>query len=101
MGAVHVRPLVWQDLDALMEYLIVVRKNRPAARRLLDEFDRVSQVYANQPEMGDVRDDLEPPGLRSFLFRKRYVAIYRPLANGIDVLRVFDATGDYVRRFPG
>ncbi len=48
--------------------------------------------------MGDPRDDLGP-GLRSFPFRKNYVVIYRPLDDGIDMLRVFHTAHDYPRLF--
>ena len=98
MSTARVDVQAWQDIDELMDYLIVVRKNRPAARRLFEEFDRVSQIHARQPTMGDPRPD-HGPGLRSFLFRTRYVAVDRPLPDGIDVPRVFDATSDYAPRF--
>lgn len=54
--------------------------------------------YARQPLMGDRREDLGP-GLRSFPFKKNYVVIYRPLDDGIDVLRIFHSARDYPRLF--
>ena len=48
--------------------------------------------------MGDLRDDLGPD-LRSFAFRRWYVAVYEPLSDGIRVLRVFDGRSDYARHF--
>ena len=48
--------------------------------------------------MGDLREDLGE-GFRSFTFRTWYVGVYRPLTDGIHVLRVFDARSDYARHF--
>lgn len=48
--------------------------------------------------MGDLRDDLGED-LRSFTFRRWYVAVYQPREDGIRVLRVFDARSDYFRHF--
>jgi hypothetical protein len=48
--------------------------------------------------MGDLRDDLGDD-LRSFTFRRWYVAIYEPFDDGIRVLRVFDGCSEYGRYF--
>jgi toxin ParE1/3/4 len=48
--------------------------------------------------MGEVRDDLGP-NIRIFAFRKNYIVLYRPLDDGIDVLRVFHTARDYPRLF--
>jgi plasmid stabilization system protein ParE len=46
----------------------------------------------------DLSEDLGPD-VRCFSFRKNYVVIYRPLDDGIDVLRVFHTSRDYARLF--
>lgn len=74
--------------------------NRRAATAVVDEFERKGASYARQPLMGDLRDDLGE-NLRSFVFRRWYVAIYEPLGDGIRVLRVFDGRRDYARHFTG
>ena len=50
--------------------------------------------------MGELRDDLGPD-IRMFAFRKNYIVLYRPLDDGIDVLRVFHTARDYPRLFHG
>ncbi|HEX6984778.1 MAG TPA: type II toxin-antitoxin system RelE/ParE family toxin [Planctomycetaceae bacterium] len=98
MGRIRVDPQAWLDLLVISDYLTEVAKNRRAAHRLAEEFDRKCEVYARQPGMGDLREDLGE-NLRSFTFRRWYVAVYRPLDDGVDVLRVFDGRSDYGRFF--
>jgi len=82
----------------IAEYLGEMTLAPSVARSLLDELERKGAAYARQPEMGDLRDDLGEE-LRSFTFRKWYVALYRPLSDGIDIVRVFDGRSDYGRHF--
>jgi plasmid stabilization system protein ParE len=101
MSFLRIGTAAWADIAAILEYLAETARNARAAQSFLDEFDRKCLLYAGQPELGDVRDDLPvDEALRSFTFRRRYIAIYRPLSDGIDVLRVFDGRTDYVRHFP-
>lgn len=88
----------WFDLLELAGYLADIAGNRRSAHDLAEEFDRKREIYGRQPEMGDLREDLGP-GLRSFTFRKWYVAVYRPLSDGIDVIRIFDGRSDFGRHF--
>lgn len=98
MSRLKVEADAWYDLLAIGSYLADVAKNRRAARALADEFDRKCEIYSRQPHMGDQRDDLGD-NVRSFTFRRWCVAIYRPIGDGIRVLRVFDARSDYGRHF--
>ncbi|MGC1274275.1 MAG: type II toxin-antitoxin system RelE/ParE family toxin [Planctomycetaceae bacterium] len=98
MGRARIDVQAWRDVVAIARYLGEVRRNPSAARKLIDEFECKAAVYARQPKMGDLRNDLEDD-LRSFTFRRWYVAVYRPLADGIDVLRVFDGRRDYAKFF--
>ena len=50
--------------------------------------------------MGEPRTDLDDD-LRSFTFKRNYVVIYRPIPDGIDVLRVFHGAREYARWFRG
>lgn len=68
------------------------------ATRFLLQMQQRMESYARQPLMGELREDLGPD-LRCFSFRKTYVVIYRPAADGIDVLRVFHTARDYPRLF--
>lgn len=98
MGRVRVEVSAWHDLMEIAEYLSQVSKDSTAGLKLFDEFDRKSEIYARQPGMGDLLDDPDD-GLRSFTFKGRYLAVYEPLADGINVMRVFDARSDYGRHF--
>ena len=87
-----------RDVGELAIYLGEVAKRWDAANRLLDRFEEQAAAYSRQPTMGDPREDLGDD-LRSFLFSRKYVEIYEPLSDGIRILRVFDATRDYVPLF--
>jgi plasmid stabilization system protein ParE len=94
MSRAEVEAQAWKDVIAIAEYLADGAKNPAAGVRLLAVFDRKCETYARQPTMGDLREDLGE-NLRSFTFRRWYVAIYRPQENGICVLRVFDGRREY------
>lgn len=94
MSRVRIDAQAWYDVMEIAEYLGQLNLAPSVAHSLLDELQRKGDVYARQPGMGDLRDDL-----RSFTFRKRYVAINRPLSDGIDIVRVFDGRSDYGRHF--
>lgn len=98
MAQARVEAEAWYDLLILAGYLADVAKNRRAAHALGEEFDRKCEIYSRQPAMGDLMDGFGGR-YRSFTFRRWYVAIYEPLADGIRVLRVFDGRSDYTRRF--
>ncbi len=98
MSRIRVEAEAWRELLEIAGYMVNAAKNRKAAVRLSDEFDRKCEIYARQPEMGDLRDDLGDD-LRSFTFRTWYVAVYEPLDDGIRVPRVFDGRSEYGRHF--
>ncbi len=98
MARAKVELEAWHDLLRIAGYLADVMKNRRAAHALGEEFDRKCEVYARQPDMGDLRDDFDGD-CRSFMFRTWYVAVYEPLPDGIRVLRVFDGRSDYANAF--
>jgi toxin ParE1/3/4 len=69
---------------------ILVRLGRlssSASDRFAAEVDQKCQLLAQFPGMGAERDDLQP-GTRSFSIGN-YVLFYRPIQNGIELLRVF------------
>jgi len=79
-----------QDLEEIWFYIAV--DNVGAADALLDEFDNSCRLLATQPKMGRAREELAS-GLRSFPVR-RYVVFYRPLVDGIEVVRVLHGARD-------
>ena len=58
----------------------------------VDRLDTKLHLLAPQPLMGRSRDELSP-GVRSLPFG-RYVILYLPLADGIDVVRVLHSARD-------
>ena len=78
------------DLNQAWDYL--ARVNIKAADRLIDRFTAAARVHARFPESGRAREELAP-GLRSFVVRP-YVAIYRPEAETIVVLRFLHGRRD-------
>lgn len=100
MGQVHRSAEADIDLDAIGEYIGRQSDSVQTAVRFLAELRQTLESYARQPLMRELRDDLGPE-IRMFAFRRNYVVLYRPLHNGIDVLRVFHAARDYPRLFHG
>ena len=71
------------DLAEIREY--VAHDKPEAARRLLSGFFTRFRRLAQQPELGEKRDDLRP-GLRSFSVGS-YVVFYFPDAVGVRIVR--------------
>ena len=85
------------DLAEIAEYIGQRNRSPDAARRFLDNLHQKLQLYATQPEMGQLRPDL---GERVRLFSfGNYVVVYRPIEDGIDVLRVLEGHRDYPALF--
>jgi len=85
------------DLVEIAEYIGQRSGSPDAARRFLDNLHQKLDVYATQPEMGQLHPDLGE-GVRLFSFGN-YVIVYRPIEDGIDVLRVFEGHRDYPSLF--
>jgi len=100
MARISKQPHAIEDLDGIYDFIAVQNFNAAAADRFMDELLLSMESYARQPLMGERRDDLGPE-IRMFAFRRNYVVLYRPLDDGIDVLRVFHAARDYARLFRG
>jgi len=79
-----------QDLEEIWFYVAV--DNVGAADALLDELENSVRLLATQPKMGRAREELASE-LRSFPVR-RYVVFYRPLVDGIEVVRVLHGARD-------
>ncbi|MFE1745773.1 type II toxin-antitoxin system RelE/ParE family toxin [Coleofasciculus sp. H7-2] len=79
-----------QDIDNIISFLF--SRNPGAAEGFLDQIEEKFQNIANFPNMGRRRDDLNPP-LRSFPI-DNYLIFYRPIENGIEVVRVISGYRD-------
>jgi toxin ParE1/3/4 len=84
-------------LDLLDIWLYIAEHNAPAADRLLEKMDEKCNMLAKWPEMGERREDLAP-GLRFFSVG-RYVILYRPIDEGIQLVRVLSGARDIAALF--
>ncbi|MDA0590234.1 MAG: type II toxin-antitoxin system RelE/ParE family toxin [Planctomycetota bacterium] len=78
------------DLASILDFL--VERNVSAARRFTETLDQKSQLYAGQPEMGSLYPGLD--GDARFFLVQPYVVFYRPLPDGIVILRIIYGTRD-------
>jgi toxin ParE1/3/4 len=81
------------DIKDIARYLAHEQHRRQAAQRFVQELDRKSRLYATQPLMGTARPELGEE-YRCFT-HQRWVVIYRPLDDGILILRVVDGARDF------
>lgn len=90
------KPAVWQDLLGHVDF--ISRDNPDAAERFIDSVEQTFNFLAANPLLGAVCafDHPTAHGLRRWLVRgfKRYVVYYRPLSNGIEVIRLLHAARD-------
>lgn len=77
-------PRAGDDLIELWSHIAV--DNPSAADRMLDTIETKLRLLTATPGLGPARPDIAE-GLRLFLIR-RYVALYRELPDGIEVVRV-------------
>ncbi len=98
MPRVVIDPEAVQDLDAIYDYIGIQNQSPRAAARFLDALEAKFQLYAGQPQMGELRPQFGED-VRLFSFHT-YVVVYRPVQDGIAVLRVFEGHRDYPALFP-
>lgn len=89
------------DLEAIYDY-IARRDNRlsvakSVVRRFRDHCDHYAELAASGHEIGTAREDLSP-GVRIFT-HQRWIVVFRPTSNGIEVLRIYDGSRDFPRLF--
>jgi toxin ParE1/3/4 len=82
----QIRVTASAQVDLLDIWLYASATSTASADQLIDEITAVCEDLANFPEMGRSRDELFP-GYRSFPIG-RHLIFYRPIANGIEVIRV-------------
>jgi toxin ParE1/3/4 len=82
--------LAEQDYRLIWRY--IAHDNPDAADRLLRRIDAKLELYATNPRMGTMRENLAP-GLRSFPVGN-YLAFYRIVAGGIELIRVLHGARD-------
>jgi toxin ParE1/3/4 len=97
MSRVARTPVAERDLDGIFDYIAEESGRPTTAVAILREIAQKCALYAQQPEMGTSRPDLGAD-IRVFS-HKRYVVVYQPLPDGIEVLRVIDGARDYPSLF--
>ena len=83
-------PLAKQD--ALSIWLYIGRDNVAAAQRMLETIDSRLELLSRNPKLGRERPDIAP-GVR-YLPVGKYLILYRPLADGIEVVRLVHGARD-------
>ena len=78
--------------DVRSVWAYVARDNLPAADRLLDTLYGKFSLLAQQSLLGEARDELGS-GIRGFVVGN-YLVAYRPLSDGIEVVRVVHSARD-------
>jgi toxin ParE1/3/4 len=96
------RPQFWLDLEAGVAYLAAEASPETASRWLEKILATVRRVE-NQPDLGRLRRDLSPPGIRSLIVRRypRYLLFYLWHEDTIEILRIKHGMTDLPRLFGG
>ena len=82
------------DLDGIWDY--IAHDNITAADRLLDELYERFKLLLSNPEIGESQPLLADGAYRRFTY-KSYVIYYRPVNDGIIVVRVLHGAQDHER----
>jgi toxin ParE1/3/4 len=90
MSRYIIAPSAKRELKEINSY--IARYNSTAARRFKERIKQQCKLLADFPEMGQNRDELES-GLRSFPI-ENYLIFYRPIANGVEIVRVVSGYRD-------
>ncbi len=88
-------PRAKSDLVEIWNY--IAEDSEARADAFIDRIDRKLKALAQHPGMGRLRDELAE-NMRSFPVG-RYVIFYRPLSNGIAVVRVLHSARDLNAEF--
>lgn len=83
-------PEAQEDLIEIWSY--IAQFSEEAADKIIDAIYQKADLLARSPYMGKERSELHPC-LRSFVIEK-YVLFYRPIDNGIEVVRVLHGARD-------
>ena len=95
MASVVRRPEAEQDV--LDVWCYIAEDSVGEADRWIDGLDEKLRLWATQPTMGRVRDELTAD-LRSMPFG-RYIVFFMPLPDGLDVIRVLHSSRDVGEEF--
>jgi toxin ParE1/3/4 len=103
MATIVVRARARLDVDGIFAY--IAADNLDAAIRVDDAITAAFQVLAENPKAGALCEFTEADlaDLRYWPVKKyrNYLVIYRPLASGVEVVRVVHAATDLLRAVRG
>jgi plasmid stabilization system protein ParE len=96
------RPQFWLDLEAGVSYL-AQEASPEVASRWYEEVRATVRRVENQPDLGRLRRDLIPPGIRSLIVRRypRYLLFYSWHDDTIEILRIKHGMMDLPQLFGG
>ena len=96
MPQVIYSPEAIQDLQDIDDY--IAQDDPIAAKRVHGAIVRQCRVLAQSPNMARARDDLAP-GLRGWVVYRRYLIVFRPIRNGIEIARIVHGARHLPRLF--
>lgn len=97
MSHFGITPLARADLDAIWDYIAIVNDRPQAAFGQVEMLHEKFYLLASNPLLGERREDLGP-GLRAFV-AGRYLVVYRPTGEAVEIVRVVDSARDIRRLF--
>lgn len=99
MGTIHRSPQARADLVAIGDDVAKRMQSLASANRVLEAIEQKLKLLARHPFAGQARPDLQP-NVHCFPVGKYdYVIFYRPLDDGIELLRVLHGSRDIPRIF--
>ncbi len=84
--------------DLLSAWLFIAPDNLRAADALLDELEKLFDLLADNPLMGTLRPDIAPD-FHFFPAKKDYFVMYRPILDGVEIVRVLHMSRDLPNMF--
>ncbi|HEY2760508.1 MAG TPA: type II toxin-antitoxin system RelE/ParE family toxin [Pirellulales bacterium] len=91
MSKYDLSPLASADLDQLLDF--IARDKPIAAVSFMQRIRRTCELLADNPQMGELRSDLVVVNARSFTVGN-YIIFFRPMIDGVEVVRVVHGSRD-------
>lgn|SRR5476651_1202431 len=92
-------PEAERDAEDIAFY-IGVQDGRPiTAENVVRGLHELCNLIATQPAMGEAHSEFSMD-CRIFPYKNRWIILYRPVDNGIQVMRVVDGSRDFDQLFP-
>jgi toxin ParE1/3/4 len=86
---VNKSPAAYCDLESIVAY--IQQDNPDAAHRFLKAAEKIFELLASQPLLGEAYPHSKHPELRFWTMGRRfrnYVVFYQPIVNGVEIVRV-------------